>query len=85
MHIHEKDEDNQIKKTCTGKEEIENVAIQYNAKHFANTYKSKVWEDKIYLKLQEDEMRNKILAGRLVQEDCNNEDVFEFLKLLKNP
>ena len=30
-------------------------------------------------------MRNKILSGRLVQEDCDNEEVFKFLKLLKNP
>ena len=46
---------------------------------------SNMCKDKIYPLLQQDSVRNKILCGRLVESDCENKEVFEFLKLLKNP
>ena len=42
-------------------------------------------KDKICPLLQQDSVRNKILRRRLVESDCDNKEVFEFLKLLKNP
>ena len=59
--------------------------INYNKVHFAKVHKSNVYKDKIYPLLQHDYMRDKILKGRLVEEDCDNKEVYEFLQLLKNP
>ena len=42
-----------------------------------------VYNDKIYLQLEDDKVRDKILQGGLYREDCDNPNVFEFLSLLK--
>ena len=76
--MYEKDNNNQIMKTCIGKEDIENVIIKYNKVHFTKAHESKVYQDKIYFKLQDDQIRNKILKGRLVQEECGNEETYVF-------
>ena len=45
-----------------------------------------MYQDKIYNKLQDDNIRNKIINGQLQQQECNSEKVYHFLKLLKrNP
>ena len=42
-----------------------------------------MYQDRIYPKLQQDETRNAILDETLGRENCDNEDVYQFLKLLK--
>ena len=42
-----------------------------------------VYKDKIYLNLLKDEIREKILNNTLYRNDIDNEEVYNFLKLLK--
>ena len=44
-----------------------------------------MYKDKIYKILRNDRTRNKILEGKLRRDDCDNEQVYQFLKLLKVP
>ena len=44
---------------------------------------SKVHNDKIYKQLDDKGTRKKTLEGRLERTNCENQEVFEFLKLLK--
>ena len=57
--------------------------MEYNRENFQQAYQTKVYNDKIYNELKEDRVRNRILKGQLRREDCDDEDVFEFLSLLK--
>jgi len=45
--------------------------------------KTKVYQDKIYAKLENNKVRDRIINGQLRRDDCNSEDVFEFLSLLQ--
>ena len=74
---------NQIEKTYVSKEEIEQLIIQNNYKHFTQAHDTEIYNDQIYEKLQEDNTRNKIISGRLRREECDHLKVFKFLKLLK--
>ena len=42
-----------------------------------------VYKDKIYHKLQDDPIRDKILSGTLNSNEYDNMEVFEFLRLLQ--
>ena len=44
-----------------------------------------MYKDKIYDKLQQTEVRNAILDGTLDLNDCDSENVYKFLALLKQP
>ena len=44
-----------------------------------------IYRDKIYPQLKDGVVRDKILAGELTRSDCDSENVFEFLSLLKQP
>jgi len=85
IRLHEMDQNQQIIRTHIEKEAIEQAIIDQNKKHFKMAHESNMYKDKVYPLLQQDSVRNKILRGRLVESDCDNKDVFEFLKLLKNP
>jgi len=50
--------------------------------HFKQVYTSKVYQDKIYAKLKEDKVRDKILRGELEEDGYEYEEIYEFLKLL---
>ena len=52
-------------------------------RHFRQAFSSKAYRDKIYKKLQCDEIRNKILRGELEVDQCDDTDVHSFLSLLK--
>ena len=79
------DGNQKIIRTYIGKEAIEQTLMNHNRKHFTMAHESNMYNDKIYPLLQQDQVRDKILKGRLVEDDCDNEEVFEFLQLLKNP
>jgi len=74
--------DNEGSKIIVKREEIEQEIMSYNTQHFKKAHASKVYNDKIYGELRNDTMRDKILNGELTSADCDNENVFEFLKLL---
>ena len=46
---------------------------------------TKVHKDKTCAKLDDKEIRKKIIDGKLKRAECDNEEVFEFLQLLKRP
>ena len=85
IKVHEVNENNQIVKTHIGEEEIEKTIMNHNRKHYSKAKNTPVCQDKTCNQLQSDNVRDKILQGRLVESDCDNPEVFEFLSLLKNP
>ena len=81
--LHEKDEGMRIIKTHTKRKKIEEEIKKHNTKHFSMAIETKMHQDKIHAKLDDKEIRKKILEGKLKREDCDDKDVFEFLQLLK--
>ena len=59
---------------------IESLLMQHNREHFSKAKKTPAYNDKI---IKEDEIRDKVLKGKLQKEDVNNDNIFEFLKLLQ--
>jgi len=43
----------------------------------------RIYKDKIYPKLVKDSIRDKILGEKLQSNDCNNNNVYQFLSLLQ--
>jgi len=76
---------NEVVRECNDRASIEEEISNYNKKHFRKAYLSKAFKDKIYTKLQIEQIRDKILNGALKSEECDNEDVYQFMKLLKKP
>jgi len=83
--LHIINHNNEIQKTIIDKESIENEIMKYNTKHFKEAHQSKTFKDKIYAELHNDVIRNNILNGQLTSNQCDYEDVWKFLKLLKVP
>ena len=52
--------------------------------YFTKAHNINIFKDKIYATLQQDIIRNKILRGQLREDECDNKEVFKFLKLLTN-
>ena len=77
-------ENDEVIKECYDRASIEREIAQHNKKHFRQAYSSKAFQDKIYTQLKCDEVRDKILNGAIKREDCDDQDVYDFLKLLKN-
>jgi len=63
--------------------EIENAITNYNRDYFQKANETKLCKSKINEILKNNNMNNKILEGRLQRSECDNNDIFEFLKLLK--
>ena len=83
--LHTVNQDNEIIKTSVNREQIEKEIITYNERHLKQAHSSIMHKDKMHNRLREDETRNKTLEGRLRPQDCDNERVCDFLKLLKVP
>ena len=58
--------------------------MQHNEMHFKKVKESNVCKDKIYQQIKHEIMRDLMLKGKLKREDCNDENVFEFLNFLSN-
>ena len=50
--------------------------------HFQQVHNSKVCNNKIYVKLDKTNVRDRILKGEFTWEECDNIEVCKFLKLL---
>ena len=59
--------------------------MRYNEYHLKQAHDSIMYKDKIYERLRDNDIWDKILDGRLRRQDCDDERIFEFLKLLKVP
>ena len=82
--IQKKDEKGNVIGEYYQRDDIEREILQYNTHHFTKVYQSKAYKDKIYKKLPINEVRNKILTGRIRRQDFDDENVYEFFILLKN-
>ena len=82
LKIHVIDSRTKEMKTYYGQKEIESVLIQYNRCHFSKAKKIPVYRDKITKVLHRDEVRDKVLDGKLKREEVDNSNLFNFLKLL---
>jgi len=65
------------------REEMEAKIIQQNKHHHSKVLQSKMYKDRIYNYLLENEMRDRILNGNLCRDEYDNNDIFNFLLLLK--
>jgi len=76
------DEEEKVINVKYERKEIEEALIKQNIKHYRKVYDTLVYKDRIYRELLKDEIRNKILIGILRCNECNNVEVYNFLKLL---
>ena len=81
--VREVDEQGRVVKEYSDREEIEDAIVKQNLQHFRQAFSSKAYKDKIYNKLQCDDIRDKILTGELEIDECDDSDVYKFLILLK--
>jgi len=56
--------------------EIESLIIKHNKAHYKQAFESKGYTNSIYNKLLVESIRNKILKGELLEEDCDNNKVY---------
>ena len=83
--VHKVNEDNKITCTKIGKDEIEEETIKHNRKHFTKAHDNPVHKDKMCNELKRNSVREKILSGRLVEQECDNNNAYEFLRWLAVP
>ena len=69
--------------TVCNKNEIEWIIINHNKEHFRKAKGNKVCNYKIFYTMKEDETRHDILNGEFRRDECDNDDVHQFLFLLK--
>ena len=81
--VHRMNEKNQTIKTHNDRESTEKEISNQNIKYLTKAHQTEVHVDKMCYKLKEDEVRDKTLKRGIAREDCNSNDVYEFLKLLK--
>ena len=77
--VHKVDNKGNILNTYTKKEDIEKNLIEYNRMHYGKVLQTPIYNDRIYNKLQKDEVRDKILKGILEEEECDDKNVHRFL------
>jgi len=68
-----------INRTIYNREEMEVELIKHNKKHFAKALLLKAYSDKVYKKLTNDKIRNKLLQGTLESNKCDYLEVYQFL------
>ena len=77
-----KDDEGKVVKTINDKVELETELINQNKKHYRKVFQTKVYKDRIYSKLLNDNICNRILYRTLTRDECSDNDIFEFLTLL---
>ena len=55
--------------------------MNYNKNHYQKAFNSPLFQDKIYKRLNKDEVRNRILQGQIDRIECDSNEVFDYLKL----
>ena len=79
-----KNENDKSMNTCYERETIEEELIKFNRKHFSKAKETAVYKNRIVKLLNKDEIREKILKGTLTREEVQDDNVYNFLKLLRN-
>ena len=83
--LHVVDNNECIQETYVNRDRIEKEISKFNENHFKKAHNTIAYKDKIYEKLREDHTRNKIIRGTLSRNECDDDRVYDFLKLLKVP
>ena len=65
------------------REEIKEKIITCNTSHFKKAYSSKIHNNRICKELRKDSIRDRILNGILQKEECDNDNIYEFSKILQ--
>ena len=81
-YIYVKDWDKNIVKTIYQRQEIEYKLISQNRIYYKKGFNTNTFKDKIYKYLLSNQVRDRILGGKLWKEDCTNENIFDFLSIL---
>ena len=83
--LYKKDYKNCIVKTYKIRNEIEEAIIEYNKEYYQQAHKIEVYNNKICNKLQLHIIRDKILKEELRRHEYDNQSIYKFLQLLKQP
>ena len=67
--LYVKNDEGQIVETYISRTDIEQAIIAHNINHFQQAHNTKVYQDRIYDQLKEDNIRDKILKGELQCQD----------------
>ena len=65
------------------RESIEEKIMTFNRNHFKKAHSTPIYNDKIYNELRNNSIRDKILNGNLSRDECDNDNVYKFLKLFR--
>ena len=71
--------------TVCNKNEIERRIVKHNKEHVSKVKSTDACNDKTYSVINDDETRDNILNGDLRRDKCDDDDVCQFLLLLKRP
>ena len=77
-----KEHDSLQYRQVSDRNKIEKELIMHNQMHFKQAFTSKVYLDKIYDKLKQNEIRDRVLLRELQESECDCTEVYEFLRLL---
>ena len=77
-------EDGNIIETYVDKVNIETALAEYNKQHYKKVLSEKIYHNKVYKEIVNDQFRDKVLNGTVTREDCDSGKVYNFLKLLKS-
>ena len=83
--VHVVNDNNEIIKTHVKREMIEEETSKFNTKYFTKVHDAIEHRDNTCKKLRKNCVRDRMLKGQLNREECDDEKVHEFLKLLKRP
>ena len=81
--LHIRNDQMEIIKTLNDHKEIKDAIIKYNREYLKQAHQIPMYNDRIYKQLSNNKIRDKILIGKLEQDDYTNKEVFRFLNLLK--
>ena len=75
--------DGNKKKIISNRIKLEKAIISQNKLHHQKVFQTKAYKDKIYIKLINEEIRDRILNGQLNSNEYDSNDMYEFLMLLQ--
>ena len=81
--VREVNDNGDVIREMQDRESIERAISHHNVRHFRQAFTSKAYKDRIYWKLSDDAVRDKIINGNLEVDECDDGDVYKFLELLK--
>ena len=83
--LYQVNQNNKIVETYVEWSKIEKELLNYNALYFIQAHYAKAYKDKVHNTLRDNKVRERILKGEIQREDCDNDNMYYFLKLLKQP